>query len=359
MAKKVNYGKVLVTIFLTCLIWVWADLAEDETLTLSNAAVTIAQSSGSNLWVSFDENSSVLIDNVVLKGSVSRIAEFGRKMKEDSAVFEFILDPQQAITQADEDTFNIDVADMVRQNEQVRHYGLTVELCEPAMVTVNVVELVKKSLTVKCFDENGNEIKTKAIVPAQVEMFVPQDWDGEKLVAEAVLSPLEESQARASVIKIPFIELGDERREAPLPVKITTSIELGDERREAPLPVKITTSGQEDRLSDYTITMVTMKFSTSSVLQGYEVQVSNLDQVIGPIAIRATAEAKRAFENQPYQVRLEIDDADAASTEEIRREIVYNFPEEFVRRDEIRLSQNQQPVEARFKLIALEPAEEP
>ncbi len=340
MAKKVNYGKVLVTIFLTCLIWVWADLAEDETLTLSNAAVTIAQSSGSNLWVSFDENSSVLIDNVVLKGSVSRIAEFGRKMKEDSAVFEFILDPQQAITQADEDTFNIDVADMVRQNEQVRHYGLTVELCEPAMVTVNVVELVKKSLTVKCFDENGNEIKTKAIVPAQVEMFVPQDWDGEKLVAEAVLSPLEESQARASVIKIPFIELGDERREAPLPVKITTS-------------------GQEDRLSDYTITMVTMKFSTSSVLQGYEVQVSNLDQVIGPIAIRATAEAKRAFENQPYQVRLEIDDADAASTEEIRREIVYNFPEEFVRRDEIRLSQNQQPVEARFKLIALEPAEEP
>ena len=45
--------------------------------------------------------------------------------------------------------------------------------------------------------------------------------------------------------------------------------------------------------------------------------------------------------------------------QEIRREIVYNFPEDFVRRDEIRLSQNQQPVEARFKLISLGEVESP
>jgi hypothetical protein len=52
-----------------------------------------------------------------------------------------------------------------------------------------------------------------------------------------------------------------------------------------------------------------------------------------------------------YQVRLEIDDDDAKSTEPQRKALVYNFPEEYVRRDEIRL--NQQPVIAQFKLVPL------
>jgi hypothetical protein len=53
----------------------------------------------------------------------------------------------------------------------------------------------------------------------------------------------------------------------------------------------------------------------------------------------------------PYQVILEIDDEDAKSTEPLRRELIYNFPDEYIRRDEIRL--NQQPVTARFELIPL------
>ena len=334
MVKKLNYGKILATVFLTCLIWVWADLAQDEELSLPNVTISVVPGASSNLWVNFDEQSSISVDNIVLKGSVTKIAEIRRKLKESSTVFELLLDPrQEAMTTPGEHSLN--VAKLVRQNEYARQYGLTVESCEPDTVNVNVIELVKKTLTVKCFDETGNEIKTKAIVPAQVEMFVPSDWEGEKLIADVVLSPLEESQAIAAITKVPYIEFGDEKRSASRPVKITTS-------------------PQEDRLGDYTITMVTLKFSLSSVLQGkYGVQVSNLDQVIGPIAIRATPQAKRAFENQPYHVRLEIDDSDAAVTEEIRREIVYNFPEEFVRKNEIRLSQNQQPEAARFRLIPL------
>ena len=75
------------------------------------------------------------------------------------------------------------------------------------------------------------------------------------------------------------------------------------------------------------------------------------------ISIRATPEAKRLYEKMRYQVILEIDDSDkdAQSTEPLRRELIYNFPAEYVRRGEIVL--NQQSVTARFRLTAL-PAEQ-
>ena len=50
---------------------------------------------------------------------------------------------------------------------------------------------------------------------------------------------------------------------------------------------------------------------------------------------------------------LEIDDSDKdiKSDEPLRKELTYNFPPEYVRRDEIAL--NQQPVIARFNLLPL------
>lgn len=78
---------------------------------------------------------------------------------------------------------------------------------------------------------------------------------------------------------------------------------------------------------------------------------------MGSVAIRATPEAKRAYENMRYHVILEIDDSDKDKSsppaagepaQEIRRDLVYNFPPEFLRKDEITL--NQSPAQARFRL---------
>jgi hypothetical protein len=113
---------------------------------------------------------------------------------------------------------------------------------------------------------------------------------------------------------------------------------------------------EEDLLADYTITTARLRFSISPNIQGkYKVVVDNLDEVIRTITIRATADAKRAYEKMPYQVTLEIDDEDAGAAEPLRRNLIYNFPEEYLRKDDIRL--NQQPVTARFKLIPLPAAE--
>jgi hypothetical protein len=166
-------------------------------------------------------------------------------------------------------------------------------------------------------------------------MFVPKDWEGTKLEAKVSLTRSEINQARLSAVeKAPYIEL------APGQTRVSVK------------PVKITTPPEEELLGDYSITTATLGITLSAILQGkYGVVVTNLDEVIRPITIRATPDAKRAYEKMPYQVILEIDDEDAKSTEPLRRELVYNFPPEYDRRDEIML--NQQPVTARFKLIPL------
>lgn len=340
MVKKVNYGKILVVVFITVLIWVWADLALDEVFSVSNVNIT-AKSTNPSLWVSFGDKSSAFIDKMVLKGPASKVADVKRKLKDGSLVLEFFLDPGQTETIASPGEYALPLLTFLRQSDQIKRLGLTVESCEPQTLSVKVVGLVKKPLTIRCVDETQNTIKAAAVEPKQLEMFVPEDWSGEKLIANVQLTRREIDQARLSAVeKTPFIE--------PAAGQI----------RELKGTVKITMPPEEDLLADYTITTARLRFSLSPNIQGkYKVVVDNLDEVIRTITIRATADAKRAYEKMPYQVTLEIDDEDAASAEPLRRNLIYNFPDEYLRKDDIRL--NQQPVTARFKLMPLPAAETP
>jgi hypothetical protein len=340
MVKKVNYGKILVVVFITVLIWVWADLALDEVFSVSSVNIT-AKSTNPGLWVSFGDKSSAFIDKMVLKGPASRMADVKRKLKDGSLVLEFFLDPGQTETIASPGEYTLPLLAFLRQSDQIKRLGLTVESCEPQTLSVKVVGLVKKPLTIRCVDETQNTIKAAAVEPKQLEMFVPEDWSGEKLIANVQLTRREIDQARLSAVeKTPFIE------------------PAAGQTRELQGTVKITMPPEEDLLADYTITTARLRFSLSPNIQGkYKVVVDNLDEVIRTITIRATADAKRAYEKMPYQVTLEIDDEDAGATEPLRRNLIYNFPDEYLRKDDIRL--NQQPVTARFKLIPLPAAETP
>lgn len=339
MLTRVKYGKIAIVIFITVLIWVWVDLALDEEFSVSNVNINVAKSTNPSLWVSFGDESSVSIDKMVLKGPASRITDVKRKLNDGSLVLEFFLDPErtEAITGPGEHALN--VLTFLRQSDQIRQLGLTVESCEPEIITVNVVKLVERSLTVQCFDENRIPVKVESVDPPKVNMFVPGEWSGEKLTANVQLTRREIEQARLSAVeKAPFIEL------------------TAGQIRELQRTVKITMPPDEDLLADYTITTAKLRFSLSPNLQGkYKVMVDNLDELIRTITIRATADAKRAYEKMSYQVILGIDDDDAKSTEARRKPVVYNFPDEYVRKDEIRL--NQQPVTAQFKLIPLPSAE--
>jgi hypothetical protein len=334
---RINIRKILATVIFTLLIWVWADLALDEQLTVSNLKLSVAKSLNPSLWVTFSGQPSITLDKVVLKGSARRIADVRLRINEGRFGREFYFDPEHEKMTAPGDHL-LELAGFLKEIDRISQLGLTVIAVEPNTVTVNVVELQKKTVPVRCFDDNQNPLKAAGIVPSQVEAFVPAEREGSALEAKVVLNRREMEQARlATVEKMPYIEL------AP------------GQNREVGTSVKITLPKEQERLQEYLITNVRMGFSLSANLEGkYKVELVNPDAVMGTVAIRATPDAKRAYDNMRYQVILEIDDSDRdKGGEEIRRDLIYNFPPEFVRRDEILL--NQAPVQARFKLMPLTP----
>jgi len=327
--RTVKYGKILVVVFLTVLIWVWADLELDEELPVSGATITVTKSDPKR-WVSFEEESSVSIEEVVLKGPLTRIAEVRRRLEGGKGI-EFSFDAaQQKMNEPGEHALIL--LPFLQKNEEIKRLGLEVESCKPDKLSVKVVELVKRELKVKCVDEDENPVEADIKPVPHVDMFVPEDWVGD---AKVRLGRAEIEHARlAPISKTPYIRLGDQIREAQAVVEITTPQE-------------------RDLRQDYLVT-ATYAIALSPNLQGeYKVVITNREAVLAPIAIRATPEAKRAYEGQAYppMTLYILDDDIKKGTEEQQRTVVYNFPPELFRKGEIELQNPQQPVEARFKLI--------
>lgn len=330
MAKKIKYGKVALVIFITVLIWVWADLALDEVLPDKPATILIDESANPKLWVSFNQASSADI-KVTLSGPHTAIAEVSRKLREGE-ILQFDFDA--AREKMDEpDSYTLPLLPFLQKDQQIKQLGLKVESCEPNTLDVQVVKLTKKLLTVECLDEDGTALKkVERIEPSKVEMSVPEDWGGSKLVAYVLLSRAEEQHARLSAIpKTPYIVL------AP-----------GQKREGATTTVRVKLPRTEERLQEYSIPSATIGYVFSQNLVGrYYVELLNQpDMVI--VSIKATEAAKNEYAKQPYQMLLYILDGDEKIEGEQSKKVVYNFPEEFVRKDEIEL--NRQPATARFKL---------
>ncbi len=331
MTKRRKAGKISAVVLLTLLIWVWADLSKTDTYAVGGATVDIAKSATSRLWVTFDEGQLVIeLRKLVLRGSSSKIARLAREIKEEQLSKNFTLHPEEyGMISAGQ--YSLDVADFINNVERVKRLGLTVESAEPAKVLIHVRKLVKKSLDIICVDENGTLLKSKELEPRRVEMYVPVEWVLEKHSARVVLTETEIKQARSAAVEsTPFVELP------------------GGQVKKALTPVKVTLLKEPDKLENYTINMPTPGVLLSLPLQGkYVVEILNREDLTNAISIRATLAAKLAYENKDYHVILKIEDKDARSGEG-QKEVIYNFPHEFLRTEEIELAQD--PVQARFRM---------
>jgi len=335
MLRKIKYSKIAIVIFLTILIWVWADLALDETFPVPGATIIVAESNP-NLWVSFGGKASISIDNIVLKGPASKIAEMKRELSEGTLNLKFSLYPElEEITAAAAGPFTLNVLDFIKGSAELRELsGLTAETCDPNTLTLDVVKLVERPLTVQCIDESGNSQKYESIEPSTVNALVPSDWGLDKLIAQVKLTRNEIEEARkAPIKKIPYIELSAEQI------------------RESSTAVTIKLAPEEDPLTVQRIEDATIGIAMSPTLSAkYYADITNLSNVLNSLAVKATTDAKRAYEGQQLpQMTLYIFESDIKQgQEDYRKAVHYNFPEKYVRTGEIELMGG--PTQAEFQL---------
>jgi len=350
MLRKIKYSKVAVVVFLTGLIWIWADLALDKTLSVSNLSIGVAKSTDSKLWVVFCEPNApvenykplVSIENMELRGPQSKISEVSRKIEDNLLSFEFLLNVAEEKMDKPGD-HSLQLLQFLQKDKTIKSLGLKVESCKPEEIPVKVVGLVEKTLALQCINEAGSILQAQSVEPTTVNMFVPGDWGRDKLTARIDMTRSEIEQARKAPIgKTPYVEL------APGQTRRATTV------------VTVKMPPEEDPRSIYTITTPKLGITMSTTLLGnYSVEVERLADVVGAIQIKATPEARRAYEEMRYHVILEIDDKDAQSEGTIGRELICNFPPEFSGTGKIILGPDQPRVTARFKLTRLPSAEAP
>lgn len=332
-SKRHKLGKIAIVLFLTVLIWVWADLELDETPPERGAVIQIDESANEAIWVSFGHKASIDI-RITLSGPHTAFLALDRELRSEGRKLAFVFDAEQEhMTEAGK-SHSLRVLDFVQQNKRLKDLGLKVESCVPEIIDVNVVALIKIPLPVECFREDGQPLDVESIEPATVEMFVPEGTR----TARVRLGAADIDQARlVGVEKTPFIVLAE---------GLT---------KQATSPVRIMISSEQSRLPEYSISPATFDIAMSQAMwKKYDPNVTNLTQVRLPITIRATEEAKRRYKNQQLpHMTLHIFDSDESDGKG-SREMVYNFPEELVRSGEIKLVENpSQPAMAKFKLMPL------
>jgi hypothetical protein len=333
--RGVNPKKIILVVFITGLIWVWADLAQDETLLGVPGAVYVDEAANPGLWITLDEKLSVPI-KMVLSGPVSKTSDVERSLEVPESdrrySFRFRFD---AVVEGLETTgapAAVSVLGFLQKNKDLRKMGLKVDSVSPEIITVTVRKLLNRELTIECVDENGNALKSEYIKPEQVAMAVPAEWGGELLKAYVQLTKAQVADAAVR----------------PITVRPYANIMAGV-RREAESVVEVKMHPAEPRLKEAQVPTVIGATCSQNLFGRFDLQLLNRDEMPSVIRLRATPEAEAVYRASSFKLLLIIEDVDANATEALTRALVYNFPAEYVRRNEI---QAVQPApEARFKLV--------
>jgi hypothetical protein len=324
--------KFSAVIGLTLLIWAWAFLAiEKEQSTVATLGIAPTRP---DLFVSFEDHETPVSLSLDIKGPPSKISELRNRMRKGEPL-EFLYSVESE-HHSEPGSYLLDVASFLNESDEVKGLGVSVEGSLPVRINVRVEQLVKKWLTVECVDEYGVPVATEPIEPASIQMFVHDSWTVDSLKATVVLNAATRERARkAAITAEPFIELEPDKR---TPSKTSVRIKL---------------PSTESPLKDYPINPVWVGFVFSESLQGeYKAELVN-ETDFRTINIKASKSASEAYQNMAYQILVEIRDKDMNETGNFRRAVIYNFPPEFVLKDEIMLTGS--PKEAEIKLVKIAP----
>lgn len=331
--------KILLVIVLTLLIWTWAYEATEKELPV-RATLTVSKADPSTL-VTLDDKQQVEL-NIAVVGPTANINDLRERIEQGLEDLKFAFDAKKfGFTTPGTKTFKL--MDYLEVSDKMHDLGVSATACTPGEIEVKVETLVEKQLVVKCYDDNGIQQKEATITPPRVKMFVPKNWAGDSLEAKIRLSAQQVNNARKSQItQQPYIELvpGTQILASPVTIKLPATQTLLDDR---------VLSGAE----------LAIGYVFSSQTEGkYIVQLIDENELTESLKFRATETAFNAYVSQTYKMLIEVMDSDIAEEGKvITRDVIYNFPHEYIATDEIELTGDPRP--ARFKLIevAKTPAE--
>jgi hypothetical protein len=325
-----RFKKISAVIFLTLLIWAYAYLALEETITVTGT-LNISPSR-QELLVGFADQQLPVNLQLAVKGPPKKITELKNYIR-TKGLPEFFYNAEME-QHSKPGLYPLDVASFLNETDKIKELGISVESCIPSRINVKVEQLQKKWLTIQCLDENRVPIVTEPIEPASIEMFVHEHWVGDNLKATVILPQTAVERARKEPIsEKPFVELEDGKR---VYSKVAVNIKLPS--TENPLA---------DRVLQPTIGFIISK----NLRDKFSVEVVNENDLRKTIQFRASDRAFDAYQSTLYQVLMEIRDGDENSTENVHRRVIYNFPSEFVRKGEIEPPTSLR--EAEFKLVPL------
>ncbi len=324
--------KLAAVVFLTMLIWAWAYLAVEETMERTGT-LDISPGIRQDLFVSFENRPAPVSLKLTIKGPPMQIAELKKRLRASDADptkerLDFLYDPESQGHSAP-GSYVLNVVEFLNESDKLKDMAVSVVSCEPDEINVKVEKLTEKWLTVQCRDENDVLLADASIEPASIQMIVRDNWTEPAIVilTEAVI----EKARKEPVTVRPFIKLPQRKRQY---YKDPVSIRLPS--TENPL---------KPRIQQPTIGFI----SSKNLWDKYTVELINEADLRKTIRLKASERAFNAYEKTAYQVLIEVLPGDETAAEAIHRPVIYNFPEEFTQKGEIKL--DEPPREAVFKLV--------
>jgi hypothetical protein len=179
------------------------------------------------------------------------------------------------------------------------------------------------------------------VEPERVDCYAPSSWSVDRLVAYVNLTT---DQIQAV-------------RQKPLVARPGVLLAPGQQRL-ADQTVTIRAINPAERLRPYAIKDVRVGILVSqTILERYTIEIKNPQDLYGLIEIKATEQARQAFEDERttrYQVILQLDNE---TTDLQEKELIINLPSRFVRSGEIEVAR--QPARIQFRLIPRRPVTGP
>ena len=323
MMERIKIQKILSVVFLTVLIWVWSDLALDDTGDLTQIPVVLGNSSDPNLLVSFVGDDGrltdhIIIDTVSIKGPAGLVEQMKTLERNKPEDLLLLLEPDIWELTEPMAAPSWSLVNFVRQSPAISSRGLSIDNCSPRTASISVMQLAKRSLPVQCVNEYESPIPA-GVALSSITMYVPEAWTGDALIASVKLNAEDLNRAQGEI-----------------PIDLFPYVDIDGRIMTAKQSVKVRLSEAMTKLEDQQIEKPKFCLVVDPIVQrDYKIVISREEEALRSIRFRGTDAAKRAYQDEPYHVELVVERRDGPQAGPQSKSLEYRFPREYVEKRQI------------------------